>query len=53
MFFAGDPGGGAGGRAAQAGRALIQTVDPNHPVLNLAARQDYKSFLQRRYPSAG
>ena len=36
---------GRGGRAAQAGRALIQTVDPNHPVLNLAARQDYKSFF--------
>ena len=36
---------GRGGRAAQAGRALVQTVDPNHPVLNLAARQDYKSFF--------
>lgn len=35
---------GRGGRAARAGRALIQTVDPNHPVLNLAARQDYKAF---------
>ena len=35
---------GRGGRAARAGRALIQTVDPKHPVLNLAARQDYKAF---------
>ncbi len=35
---------GRGGRAARAGRALIQTVDPNHPVLNLAARQDYQAF---------
>ncbi len=35
---------GRGGRAARAGRALIQTVDPRHPVLNLAARQDYKAF---------
>lgn len=35
---------GRGGRAACAGRALIQTVDPNHPVLRLAARQDYAAF---------
>lgn len=35
---------GRGGRAAQPGRAVIQTVDPQHPVLNLAAKQDYASF---------
>lgn len=32
------------GRAGQRGHALIQTVDPNHPILNLAAAQDYKTF---------
>ncbi len=35
---------GRGGRAQSAGRALIQTVDPAHPVLTLAARQDYRAF---------
>ena len=38
---------GRGGRASIAGRALIQTVDVNHPVLNLAAKQDYKSFYEQ------
>lgn len=37
---------GRGGRAEKAGRAVIQTVDPENPILNLAARQDYKAFYQ-------
>lgn len=35
---------GRGGRAALPGRALIQTTVPEHPVLQLAAEQDYESF---------
>lgn len=35
---------GRSGRAQIPGRALIQTVDPEHPVLQLAARQDYQSY---------
>ena len=38
---------GRGGRAEKPGRALIQTVDPQHPVLNLAAKQDYASFYEQ------
>ncbi|WP_367925574.1 primosomal protein N' [uncultured Ruthenibacterium sp.] len=38
---------GRGGRAARPGRALIQTVDPEHPVLALAAHQDYRSFYEQ------
>lgn len=38
---------GRGGRADSPGRALIQTVDPAHPVLNLAARQDYTAFYEQ------
>ncbi len=38
---------GRGGRAADAGRAFIQTVDPNHPVINLAASQDYDAFFEQ------
>lgn len=37
---------GRGGRAALPGRALIQTTVPNHPVLQLAAEQDYEAFYQ-------
>ena len=37
---------GRGGRATSPGRAVIQTVDVNHPVLGLAARQDYRAFYQ-------
>ncbi|MEG1447282.1 MAG: primosomal protein N' [Ruthenibacterium sp.] len=38
---------GRGGRANEPGRAIIQTVDPEHPVLNLAAKQDYLSFYKQ------
>ena len=38
---------GRGGRADAPGRALIQTVDPSHPILNLAARQDYAAFYEQ------
>ncbi len=38
---------GRSGRAAEPGRAIIQTVEPDHPVLNLAAAQDYKAFFQQ------
>ncbi len=37
---------GRSGRAGQQGRALIQTVDTQHPILNLAAAQDYKAFYR-------
>lgn len=37
---------GRGGRAALPGRALIQTTVPNHPVLQLAAAQDYEAFYR-------
>ena len=35
---------GRSGRASEPGHAVIQTVDPASPVLNLAARQDYEAF---------
>ncbi|MEG1175550.1 MAG: primosomal protein N' [Ruthenibacterium sp.] len=35
---------GRGGRTGTPGRAVIQTVDPENPVLKLAAKQDYASF---------
>ena len=37
---------GRGGRAALPGRALIQTTVPEHPILQLAAEQDYESFYR-------
>jgi primosomal protein N' (replication factor Y) len=37
---------GRSGRAGQQGRAMIQTVDVNHPILNLAAAQDYSAFYE-------
>lgn len=38
---------GRSGRAGAPGRALIQTVEPNHPVLALAASQNYEAFYQQ------
>lgn len=35
---------GRSGRSGQQGRAMIQTVDTQHPILTLAASQDYKAF---------
>ncbi len=37
---------GRGGRAQSPARAVLQTVDPENPVLALAAKQDYKSFYK-------
>ena len=37
---------GRGGRAALPGRALIQTAVPDHPVLQLAAAQDYEAYYR-------
>jgi primosomal protein N' (replication factor Y) len=38
---------GRGGRAESPGHAIIQTVDPNNPVLALAASQDYDAFFEQ------
>lgn len=38
---------GRGGRAGSQGHAVIQTVDPANPVLNLAAAQDYDAFFEQ------
>lgn len=37
---------GRSGRGDRAGRALIQTYDPNNPIMSLAAQQDYDSFFK-------
>ena len=38
---------GRSGRAKAPGFAIIQTTDPDNPVLNLAAAQDYDAFFQQ------
>lgn len=35
---------GRSGRGEKAGSAIIQTITPEHPVITLAAQQDYPSF---------
>ncbi len=37
---------GRAGRSTDKGRAVIQTFNPDHPVLRMAARQDYKEFYK-------
>ena len=37
---------GRAGRGARPGRAVIQTLVPEHRILNLAARQDYDGFYE-------
>ena len=41
---------GRAGRGETAGRAIIQTMVPNHEVLKLAAKQDYEGFYQLELP---
>ena len=37
---------GRAGRGARPGRAVIQTLVPEHRILNLAAKQDYSGFYE-------
>ena len=38
---------GRSGRAKEPGFAIIQTTDPDNPVLTLAAAQDYDAFYEQ------
>lgn len=37
---------GRSGRSEKKGRAYIQTIDAQNPIINLAAKQDYKAFYE-------
>lgn len=37
---------GRSGRSEKSGRAYIQTMQPNNPIINFAANQDYKGFYE-------
>ena len=41
---------GRSGRGSSKGRAIIQTMNPEHTVLQLAARQDYLQFYELELP---
>ena len=38
---------GRAGRGERAGRVIVQAFDPDHPVIRLAADQDYERFYER------
>ena len=38
---------GRAGRGERPGRVVVQAFDPDHPILRLAARQDYEAFFDR------
>lgn len=38
---------GRSGRTERPGEVVIQTFDPENPIVTLAARQDYKGFFER------
>jgi len=44
---------GRAGRGERPGRVIVQAFDPDHPVIRLAAKQDYDRFYERemRYRS--
>ena len=41
---------GRSGRGSETGTAMVQTMTPEHPVIQLAARQDYDGFYRQELP---